>query len=401
MRPFHASAGLRPGDRGKARLRCALALATLGVALLTASGAGSADKKPIVIGVTISQTGSAAATASYVLQGYQRWVGDANHHGGLLGRPVQLKVYDDGSNPTTAAGLYRKLITEDHVDLLAGPYASAVSQAVFPVTEELRKVVIGQTAGTTLFTGHYAVQGFPQGSTYLPGVADIAKAQGYTTVALLANDSPGTLEICAGLRDRAGALGLKIVLDKPYPRTTTAFSSLVAEAKAAGADVFAGCAFLADSLALARELAAQGVRPKLEVFSIGPTDPVFGATLGPVAERVVGSTTWWPSLKTKGNADFVASFTRTFHRAPVYHSAQAYASLQVLAAAVRAVGSLDQTKIRAALGRLDRQTVVGRFKLDSGGRQVGMASYLMQWQDGVQKLVWPAAAAETPFRPTP
>jgi len=385
-------------------VRSLLTLGAILLGLLAAGGAGSAGAKPLVIGVTISQTGSAAGTAAYVLQGYQRWVGDANHHGGLLGRPVELRVYDDRSDPATAATLYRKLVNDDHVDLLAGPYASAVSQAVFPVTEELHKVVIGQTAGTALFTGaKYAVQGFPQGSTYLPGVADIAKSAGYTTVALLANDSPGTLEICAGLRDRAGALGLKIVLDRVYPRTTTgaAFAPYAAEAKAAGADVVAGCAFLPDSITLARELDKQGVKPKIEVFSIGPTDPTFGTALGPVAERILGSTTWWPSLKTKGNADFVASFQRTFHRTPIYHSAQAYSSLQVLAAAVRAAGSLDQAKIRAQLGKLDRQTVAGRFKLDSAGRQVGFGSYLMQWQDGAQKLVWPAAAAETPLRPAP
>ncbi len=161
------------------------------VALLAATiaGAGTAARPPLTIGVTISQTGSAAGTAAYVLQGYQRWVGDANHHGGLLARSVRLKVYDDRSDPATAAALYRKLIVEDKVDLLAGPYASAVSQAVIPVVEEQHKVLIGQTAGTSLFTGEYAVQGNPQGSTYLPAVADVAKGAGYSTVALLANDA--------------------------------------------------------------------------------------------------------------------------------------------------------------------------------------------------------------------
>jgi branched-chain amino acid transport system substrate-binding protein len=80
------------------------------VALLAATiaGAGTAAPPPLTIGVTISQTGSAAGTAAYVLQGYQRWVRDANHHGGLLGRPVRLKVYDDRSDPATAATLYGK-----------------------------------------------------------------------------------------------------------------------------------------------------------------------------------------------------------------------------------------------------------------------------------------------------
>ena len=163
-------------------------------------------------------------------------------------------------------------------------------------------MLIGQTAATGLFTGRYAVQGNPQGSTYLPAVADVAKNAGYRTVALLANDAPGTVEICAGVRARAQALGLQIVLDRTYPRTTTAFGDYAAAAQAAGADVLVGCAFMPDSIALVRALAAAGVKPKLEAFSIGPTDPAFGRQLGPLADGIVGSTTWWPSLKTKGNA---------------------------------------------------------------------------------------------------
>jgi branched-chain amino acid transport system substrate-binding protein len=351
--------------------------------------------QPIVIGVTVSLTGSQAATASYVLQGYLRWVGDANHHRGLLGRPVQLRVEDDKSDPQTAADLYRKLISQDKVDLVAGPYASGVTQAVIPVVEELHKVLIGETAATTLFGGmRWSVQGFPQGSHYMPAVATLAKAHGYTRVALLANDQPGTVEICDGMSKRAKQLGLAIVLDTTYPRTTKDFSTLVTPLVAAAPDVVVGCSFLADSIALTRELDRQGVKPKLLAVSIGPTDPSYGAMLGPLANGVIGPTTWWPSLKTSGNAAFVASFERTFHRTPVYHSAASYASLQVLASAVRKAGSLDPAKIRAAIGKLDLKTVAGEFRVDSQGRQIGYETYLMQWQNGKQVLVSPAAVAE-------
>ena len=89
---------------------------------------------------------------------------------------------------------------------------------------------------------------FPPGSSYLPPVVEVAKAAGYRTVALLANDSPGTLEICAGVRARAQALGLQVVLDRVYLRMTTAFAPYAADASA---DVVVGCAFLPDSRAVA------------------------------------------------------------------------------------------------------------------------------------------------------
>lgn len=366
-------------------------------ALLGVTRAGGQSARPIVIGVTISKTGSAAGTASYVLQGYQRWVGDANRHGGLLGRKVQLLVEDDRSDPQAAAALYRKLIAQDRVDLVAGPYASAVSQTVIPVTDELRKVLVGQTAATDLFArSRYAVQGFTQGRRYLPAVADVAKARGYGTVALVANDAPGTVEICGGVRERVRAIGLTVVHDATYARATTAFAGVVSPLAGKSADVVVGCAFLADSISLVRELDRQGVKPKLLALSIGPTDPAFRAALGSLADGVIGSTTWWPSLKTKGNAAFVSSFEKTFRRTPPYHSAAAYAGLQVLAAAVRAAKSLDQAKIRAQLATMRRETVAGTFRLDAQGRQLGYRSYLMQWQSGRQVLIWPAAVAEAP-----
>lgn len=376
----------------------ALSAAALSAVVLASGAEGRAEADPILIGVTISQTGSAAGTAGYVLQGYQRWVGDANHHKGLLGRKIELRVYDDRSDPQTAATLYRKLVAEDKVHLLAGPYASAVSQTVIPVVEQLRRVMVAQTAATGLFDGaKYAVQGLTQAKRYLPAVADVAREVGYRTIALVANDAPGTLEICDGIRARAQAVGLSIVHDTAYARTTTAFSGVVSGIAAARADVVVSCAFLADSLALTRELDRQGVKPKLLSFSIGPTDPVFGTALSTLADRIVGSTTWWTSLKTKGNAAFIASFTKTFGRAPVYHSAAAYASLQTLAAAVRQAGSLDQDAIRRELGRLQLDTVAGRFRLDAQGRQLGFSSYLMQWQTGKQVLVWPRSLAEAPL----
>lgn len=379
----------------RAPLVLLLALLVSGALAGAAPGTPAAPKRPIVIGTSISLTGASAATASYVLQGYQRWVGDANAHGGLLGQPVKLLVYDDRSDPKTAPDLYRRLIVEDKVDLVAGPHASAITQAVVPVTEELRRVMVGQTAAGGLYAGtRWNVQGYPTGDRYLRGLADLAARRGYQTLALISSDAPGTLEICSGLRARAETNGLKVVLEATYPRTATDLSAAASAAQASAADVVVGCSFLSDSIALARDLDESGAKPKLLAFSIGPTDPSFGTSLGAAAERVVGSTTWWPTLATRGNAAFVESFTRTFDRAPTYHAAAAYAGLQVLAAAVRRVGSLDQAKLRAEIGKLRLQTVAGLFRVDRSGRQLGYESYLMQWQSGRQRLVWPPKVAE-------
>jgi branched-chain amino acid transport system substrate-binding protein len=111
-----------------------LALAA-GVVLL----AGPADAQgPIRIGASLSLTGTYAEPGTYQSEGYKLCERDLNAKGGLLGRKVEMVVYDDQSQPATGVRLYEKLITEDKVDAVMGPYSSAISEAVANVTEKYK-----------------------------------------------------------------------------------------------------------------------------------------------------------------------------------------------------------------------------------------------------------------------
>ena len=98
--------------------------ALLGAALLLLGTAAGAQD--IVVGASVALTGKYARTGQDQLHGFEMWVQDVNAHGGLLGRKVRLVYYDDESKPETGARLYEKLINDDKVDLLIGPYASSV-----------------------------------------------------------------------------------------------------------------------------------------------------------------------------------------------------------------------------------------------------------------------------------
>ncbi|HTG09841.1 MAG TPA: ABC transporter substrate-binding protein, partial [Candidatus Eisenbacteria bacterium] len=89
---------------------------------------------PIKIGASMSVTGTYAKPGTYQKQGYDVCIDELNAKGGILGRKVELVIYDDQSTPATAVRLYEKLITEDKVDAVMGPYSSAVSEAVANVT---------------------------------------------------------------------------------------------------------------------------------------------------------------------------------------------------------------------------------------------------------------------------
>ena len=96
----------------------------------------STATQPIKLGGTLGLTGKYAPMSEMVSLGLKLWVKHTNEKGGILGRPVELIVYDDTSDPATAKMLYEKLIQEDKVDLVFGPYSSAVTTAAAEVTEK-------------------------------------------------------------------------------------------------------------------------------------------------------------------------------------------------------------------------------------------------------------------------
>ena len=84
--------------------RKVFAIAVL-VALASAVAPVAEAQPPIRIGASLSQTGLYAAPGQNQLRGYQLCVKHVNDKGGVLGRKLELVLYDDGSDPTTAVRL--------------------------------------------------------------------------------------------------------------------------------------------------------------------------------------------------------------------------------------------------------------------------------------------------------
>jgi branched-chain amino acid transport system substrate-binding protein len=98
----------------------------------------------------------------------------------------------------------------------------------------------------------------------------------------------------------------------------------------------------------------------------------------------------------------VKRYKARFGRDPDYHSASNYATGEVMEAAVKQVGALDQEKLAAAISKMELDTVYGKFKVNEKGIQVGFTSAMLQWQKGKQVLVWPEKLAQgKAILPTP
>ena len=104
-----------------------------------------------------------------------------------------------------------------------------------------------------------------------------------------------------------------------------------------------------------------------------------------------------------GAREFVESHRKEFPGAELsYHSAAGYGGCQVLMGAIRRAGSLDSEKVRAAILKMDLNTVFGAFKVDPDGLQIAHKMVTVQWQDGKRVIVWPEELAPgKPRFPTP
>lgn len=377
-------------------------IAALAAALVAT--AARAEQKPLVIGASVSLSGSYAASGKYALEGYQLWVDDVNARGGMLGRPVKLVYYDDKSDPNTGVQLYEKLITDDKVDLIVGPYSSAVTSATSTVAEKHKMVMIAPEAADSKIYGRgykYNFQGQTQAGYYMVGALAIGKAHGYKTLAMLAEDTAFPKAVSAEVSKIAGEYGIKIVFSETYPKGASDYSALLTKVKQLAPDMVFANSYLPDAQGIIRQCREIGVDAKLFAVAVGAAEPEFG-NLGTTANYVFGATQWAANLANKGNERFVKAYQQKFGRAPDYHSAANYATMEVLEAVVKQVGAIDQPRIAAAISKLQLDTVYGKFKVDARGIQTGFRSALLQWQDGKQVVVWPENVAQAKaVLPTP
>jgi len=376
------------------------------VAAVTAVALPAAAQAPVKIGASISMTGTYAKPGIYQKEGYELCVQEANDKGGLLGRKIDLVVYDDQSTPATGQRLYEKLITEDKVDVVMGPYSSAISEAVANVTEKYKKVMVAPLAATTSIFKKgrkYIFMVISPAEVYLEGLVDIAAKRGLKTIAIVNEDTLFPKTAANGTAEFAKKRGLQIVLQEAYPKGNTDFSALLTKIKAANPDVIAASTYFDDAVALTRQMKELNVTPKMYGVTVGGDLPEFYDLLKQNAEYIYGATQWEPTLPYPGQKEFMASYQKKFNHEPSYHAAAGYAGCVLYLDAVKKAGTLDADKVREQLLKLETRTMLGDYKVDADGFQTAHKMVLFQWQDGKKVTVWPddlAAGGKARF-PTP
>ena len=353
----------------------------------------------IKVGVTVSLSGRYAAPARDQFEGIEMWASDLNARGALLGRKVRIVHYDDQSDPRKSAQLYQRLINEDQVELLLGPYSSELTLAASDVAEKygIPMVATGAASSEIWSRGYRNIfQVDAPAQKYMDVVLDFANAKGLRRIALVYANDDFPREVADGVRAKAAQNGMEIVFDEEYDPNSQDFRKRVQRMQASEPEIVLGGTYLEDSVALVKNAKGQRLAPKILAFTVGPALAEFGRTLGPDAEGVMGVVAWMPSARLPKAQDFSYRYKRKFGHDAGVHAAYGYGAGQVLEAAVRLAGSLDKDKIREQLRTMKFRSLLGRYAVDETGKQIAKSVYAMQWQDGNRAVVLPDQVAEAP-----
>jgi branched-chain amino acid transport system substrate-binding protein len=341
----------------------------------------------------------------YGREGYLLCQKHLNAQGGLLGRVVEFLIYDDESDEKTAARLYEKLITEDKVDAILGPYGTAITEAVADIPDKHRKVMVAANAATSSIWEKgrkYLIMVLAPVDSAAIGALDLAASNGLKKVAIINQDALLPNAVAKTTNELARSKGLDVVSFETYPTGTSDFSALLSKVQKSAPDLLVTAAVRIDDLVtIVRQMKAMNFDTRMLSSLPYGLLPEFYQLLGKDAEFVYSATFWDGSLPNPGNPEFVAAYQKEFNRAPAVQSANAYAGCQILAEAVRQAGTIESEKLRETLLSLKTKSVLGDFAVDQRGFQIGQKAVTIQWQDGKQAVVWPDGLGSAPRFPAP
>ena len=395
--------------RLKTLATAAVALSALG---LVAAGPAAAkvEGDTIILGSAISFTGKYSTNGIHASNGYNLGVKRINEMGGVTvgGKQYKLKIqyYDDESTPLRTAQLFERLIKQDGIQFLLGPYSSATTKAAAKITEKYKiPMVESEGASRSLFTQGYKYL-FCVISTseqYLASsialAAEIAEKNGRDAsdvkVAMAFENDPFSLDVRAGVVNDVGKYKMKIVVDDKLPRDLSDMSATLTKVRALNPDLLLISGHSKGAATAARQIKEM----KIDVPMIAMTHcesakvvDKFGAS----TNDFLCPTQWAETLSYTGKyfgsaADYDKTFKAEFegYKNVPYQAAQASAAVLVWKEAFERANSFDTEKLRDALAETNMQTFYGNIKFDETGKNIAKPMVLRQIVKGKFKVVAP------------
>ena len=360
-------------------------IGALGVAAALAFGGffpeGAHAQPPIRIGLSIAQTGPLSSGGKSGLVALEIWRDDVNARGGLLGRQVELVVYDDQGNPSMTPGIYTKLVDVDKVDLLVAPYGTNPSAPIIPLVKQRDLLLIGNFAldvnSQIRHDKYFNNQPWASAKDGAAPYLALCRKLGAKTIAILAADAEFAQNLAGGIRAGLKDYDLTPVYDQNYPPNTVEFSSMIRAIRAKKPDAVFVASYPSDSTAIIRSVNEIGIGDNVMLFGGGMVGLQYASimeSLGSMLNGVVNYHTWAPekTMDFPGIRDFLSRYQPRAKQANAdslgfYLPPYNYAVGQILAQAVTATGSLDHKVLAKYLREHEIKTIVGSIRYGPTG----------------------------------
>ncbi len=362
----------------------------------------------ITLGAAISFTGEYAPNGTHTRNGYDLAIRQVNEKGGVaIGRkPYRLEVryYDDESTPAHGIELVERLIQQDGIRFILGPYSSVMTKAILPIVERHRvPMVQANGAARDLFTtgSRYMFAVLSISDEYLKPAVDLAakhaeklgKSPGDLTLAIATSDDAFAQDVRAGVLAAAERHGIDLVIDDQLPPELDDMSGTLARAKMLKPDMLMISGRETGALTAIAQVEALGV--DVPVIAVTQCDSArVEEKLPKASQHVLCAHQWHRSLEHKDKlfgsaADFANLFAKVYGYEAPYQAAQSAAAVYVFADAFTRAQSLDPEDIRDAIAATDLPTFYGPIKFDASGRNIAKPMILTQIVDGEYVVVAP------------
>jgi len=340
-----------------------------------------ASKAPneIILGAALPLTGGQSREGGYVNKAYAMALKEINDAGGIMVKeygkkiPIKLIIYDDKSDNTTSVQLYEKLVTEDKVNALMGGYGTPLITAHTIVAEKYRVPYVNGGGATGAI--------YERGMKYIFCIISSIEKLSFTLmdwialqqnagklkkplrVALMGENTSHGKEFRQGVLDKSKAAldRFQVVMDEPFELNMKDADPLLQKVKAANADIYIADARLADYVTIHRRYIEMGLYHL--IVSYGPRGPEKAArdALGSASDYIISCNWWNKDVPTAQAKAFAGKYQKTYNEPAEWFAATAYEAFRVMAKAIEDAGTLDKTKIRDAMAKIDMKNslVVG------------------------------------------
>ena len=353
------------------------------------------DGDTITLGSSISLTGKYATNGLHTQRGYDYAVKVINEAGGVKvgGKSYKLavKYYDDESTPARGAQLAERLIQQDGVDYMLGPYSSGMTKAIAPVSEKFGvPMVEAEGASRSLFTQGYKYL-FAVLSTseqYLATAVDFAAEKSgdpkSVRVALAFEGDPFSMDVRAGVMDKINEYGMKVVIDDQLPADLSDMSTTLTKVKALKPDALIISGHSKGAATAARQI--DEMKVNVPMIALTHCEAAKVQEKFPKTANGFLCPTQWVETLSKSDpmfgsaADWNAGFKADYpsYTSVPYQSAQASAAVYVFKEAFEAANSFDKDKLRDAISAVEMETFYGDIKFSAQGNNIAKPMFMRQ-----------------------